>query len=232
MEGTNVKVVIILGPPGGGKDSQADILVREYGMTAVPSSQIIFKKVKENPDDPVIQEQVARMKIGYLNDATLTGRWIMEYVREELPKGKVLVFSGSPRTVTEGKVEIEELDELVGLQRVVVISLHLDAEAARERILKRRYCRENKHSIPGTPEFRNVVTCPWDGSELYVRDLDDPTVLDKRFQEYQEHTLPTIALLKESGAPFFVVDGAQTIEGVHQDIAAILERRAAPVPAM
>src|SRR4030043_74634 len=162
MEGAPVNIVIFVGTPGAGKDTQADFLVREYGMTQVPSSQIIYKKFEEHGDDPIVKEQIERVKVGYLNAPELTGEWIMEYVREQLPKGKKLVFSGSPRTGAEAQVELKGLDELVGIQNIVVINLFLDEEEARKRILNRRYCRAHKHSVPWTPEYRHVTVCPWD----------------------------------------------------------------------
>jgi adenylate kinase len=229
-DGIHYRVVILLGAPGAGKDTQADYLVREMDMVQVPSSQIIFKKFEEHPDDPVVQEQIARVKAGFLNDATLTGKWIMEFVRAELPKGRPLVFSGSPRTVEEGKVELAELDELVGLQHVVAFDLTLDENVARERIKKRRFCRANKHSIPGSPEFQHIGKCPLDGSELYVRDLDANDLQDQRWEEYYTKTVPTIGLVRASGVPFFRVDASQAILAIHHEIADALERGRAPAP--
>lgn len=224
------RVIIFLGTPGSGKDTQADYLVREMGMVQVPSSQIIFKKFEEHPDDPVVREQILRVEKGFLNDPALTGQWIMEYVRQELPKGAPLVFSGSPRTVPEGAVELAELDELVGLQRVVAINLTLDEQVARDRIKKRRYCKANKHAIPGTPEFAHLKVCPQDGSELYIRDLDADELQDQRWDEYYTKTVPTIDLVRASGVPFFVVDAEQSMLAIHHEVANIIERETAPAP--
>ncbi len=223
------RVVILLGAPGAGKDTQADLLVNELGFVQIPSSQIIEQKFAERPDDPVIAEQIRRVKAGYLNDPALTGAWIMEYVQRELSDGKALVFSGSPRTVPEGEVELAELDKLVGLQGVVAINLTLNEDIARERIKHRRFCRAHKHSIPSTPEFTHLTVCPQDGSELYVRDLDDSALLDQRFHEYHERTQPTIDLVKDSGVAFYEVDGERSIQAIHEQIVGILERHRAPV---
>jgi len=229
-DGMQYRVVIFLGAPGTGKDTQADYLVREMGMVQVPSSQIILKKFEEHPDDPVIKEQIARVKAGFLNDATLTGKWIMEYVRAELPKGRPLVFSGSPRTVEEGKVELAELDTLVDLRHVVAFDLTLDEKVARDRIRKRRICRANKHSIPGTPEFQHLKVCPLDGSKLYVRDLDADELQNQRWDEYYTKTVPTIELVRSSGVPFFAVDAGQAILAIHHEIVDVVERGRAPAP--
>lgn len=230
MEGAYVSVVIIVGPPGSGKDTQADFLVREMGMVQVPSSQIIQKKFAEFPDDPDVKRESERYDKGFLVDPKFVGVWIIEYVREATKEGKRLVFSGSPRTPDECDVELAGLDEMFGFQRVVVVNLQISEEVARDRIKKRRICRANKHPIPGTPEFAYLTKCPIDGSELYVRPLDDPKLLDERFREFRTLTMPTIEKLRTSGIPFFAVDGEQSIEAAHAEIAAIVERRMAPAP--
>lgn len=224
------RVVIFVGTPGSGKDTQAEYLVRELGMLQVPSSQIIQEKFAANPDDPVIAREREKFDKGYLNDPGLVGQWIMEFVREKAPSGVRLVFSGSPRTVPEGEVELKGLDELFGLQHVVAINLTLDEQVARDRIRKRRFCTANKHAIPGTPEFQHLKACPMDGSELYVRPLDDPKLLDKRFDEYRTLTEPTIALLRKSGVPFFTIDGAQAILAIHHEVVDVVEHGRAPAP--
>jgi adenylate kinase len=224
------RVVLLLGAPGAGKDTQADRLVEEAGFMPIPSSQIIQKKFAENPDDPEVMRERERYDKGFLVAPELVGKWIMEYVRDALPAGKPLVFSGSPRTVPEGKVELKTLDGLVGLENVVAINLALDESVARERILKRRFCRAHKHPIPGAPEFSHLTKCPIDGSELYVRPLDDPKLLDQRFEEYHTLTAPTIELIRSSGMPFYTIDGSLPILAIHQQIMDILERRKPPEP--
>ena len=223
-------VVLLLGAPGAGKDTQADRLVEESGFAPVPSSQIIQKKFAESPDDPDVKREHERYDKGFLVDPKFVGTWIMEYVRDALPGGKPLVFSGSPRTVPEGEVELAGLDDLVGLQNVVAINLTLDEQVARERIMKRRFCRAHKHPVPGSPEFAHLTKCPIDGSELYVRPLDDPKLLDQRFDEYHKLTVPTIELVRKSGMPFYTVDGSLPIQAIHEQIAGIIERQKAPVP--
>jgi adenylate kinase len=229
-DGMHYRVVIFVGTPGSGKDTQAEYLVRELGMLQVPSSQIIQEKFAANPDDPVIRKEREKFDAGFLNDPALVGQWIMEFVRAKTASGVRLVFSGSPRTVPEGEVELQGLGGLFGLQRVVAINLTLDEDVARERIKKRRFCKANKHAIPGTPEFSHLKACPLDNSELYIRPLDDPKLLDQRFDEYRKLTAPTIKLLQNSGVPFFTIDGAQSILAIHHEVVDIVERGRAPAP--
>jgi len=225
------RVVLLLGAPGAGKDTQADRLVEESGFVPVPSSQIIQKKFAESPNDPDVKRESARYDKGFLVDPRFVGKWITEFVGDALRGGKPLVFSGSPRTVPEAEVELKGLDELVGIENMLAINLVLDESVARERILKRRFCKAHNHPVPGSPEFAHLTKCPIDGSELFVRPLDDPKLLGQRFDEYHALTVPTIEFVRKSGMPFYDIDGSLPIQAIHEQIMAIVERRLAPVPA-
>jgi adenylate kinase len=219
------QAIFFIGRPGSGKDTQAQLLMEEYGFMQVPSSQLIQKKLDANPDDPIIKQEIELNKTGELNSGPFVANVIMEFVREHVSDGAGFVFSGSPRTVAEAEVEIPEMQKVYGKDNVILLLLVLDKEEARHRILTRRLCRANKHPIHATPEFAHLKVCPQDGSELYVRELDDPKLVDTRFKAYEELTEPTIKIFEANGVPFFMIDATKTIEGIHHDIVAAIERR-------
>ena len=232
MEGTSVhqSVVILVGPPGSGKDTQAARLVEESGFVQVPSSKIIRAKFAANPDDPVIQKESHKFDEGKLNDPLLVSEWIMDYVRPLAAQGKSLVFSGSPRTPHEAEVEFPALQELFGHANVVFIYLDIGLDEMKKRIAGRRFCKANGHVIPGSPEFAHLKACPQDGSELVRRDLDDESKVKTRHEEFVNLTLPVVDIAKKYGISMFTVDGTQSIEAVHHEVAAIVERRQTPAP--
>ena len=224
------QVIILIGPPGSGKDTQALRLEEEYGMAQVPSSKIIRAKFAENPDDPVIQQEKVKFDTGLLNTPVLVAEWIMEFVRPLAAKGQGLVFSGSPRTPHEAEVEFPELLKLYGERNVRVILVLLSEGDARSRIAVRRFCKANKHPIPNTPEFAKLTTCPKDGSPLERRALDDASLQDTRFKEYQQLTEPCLKIAEKFGVRIFPIDGRKPIEEIHHDIVDIIERQRIPVP--
>lgn len=224
------QVAIFIGPPGSGKDTQTEFLHEEYGFVTMPSSQIIRAKFAESPDDPVIVREKELFDTGKLMTPEVVVEWMMEFVRVQASQGHSMVFSGSPRTPHEARVEAVELPKLFGPRGVVVFHLQLDEQEARARIAKRRFCKAKNHVIPGTPEFEHITTCPKDQSELFVRPLDDATLQDTRFAEYRELTEPCVQILQEAGCAVHVIDASKTIQGIHQDIVGILERSKDPTP--
>lgn len=223
------QAVFFIGRPGSGKDTQAEMLMQEYGFQQVPSSQLIQKKLDSDPNDPIIKHEIELNKSGKLNSGPFVANIILEFIRAYAVEGTGFVFSGSPRTVTEAEVLIPEMQNVYGKENVILILLELDKEEARHRITTRRLCKANKHPIPATPEFAELKACPQDGSELYVRDLDDPKLVDTRFKAYEELTEPTIPIFEKNGVPIFKIDAMKTIQGMHQDIVAAVERRSGPV---
>jgi adenylate kinase len=223
-------VVILVGPPGSGKDTQAERLTEEMGFVQVPSSRIIRAKFADNPDDPVIQEQRRIFDAGKLNDPKLVSEWVMEFVRPLAAQGRSLVFSGSPRTPHEADVEIPALQDLYGRPNVILIYLDVGLEIMRQRIAGRRFCRAHGHVIADSPVTVGLTKCPQDGSELYRRDLDAPELVPVRLREFTELTRPVVDIARQYGVPVFTLDGDQSIEALHQEIAAVIERRQSPVP--
>ncbi len=219
------QAVFFIGLPGSGKDTQAELLVKEYGFQQVPSSQLIQKKLDADPDDPVIKHEIELNKSGKLNSGPFVANIVMEFVEPRAKQGAGFVFSGSPRTVAEAEVEIPAMQRVYGTESVILILLELSKDEARKRIATRRLCRAHKHPIPWTAETEKLTACPIDGSELYVRPLDAPELVDTRFKEYAELTEPTIPVFEANGVPIFRIDAMKSIPTMHQDIVAAVERR-------
>ena len=224
------RAIFFIGIPGSGKDTQALLLMEEYGFEQVPSSQLIQEEFEARPDDPEVQREIKRNKDGLLNSPKFVARLIMRFVEPRAKEGAGFVFSGSPRTVEEAEVEIPAMQRFYGEENVILILMDLQRDEARRRITTRRLCKAHKHPIPATPEFDHIKVCPKDGSELYVRELDNPALVDTRFKAYDEETAPTVPIFSAFGVPIFRVDASQSIQGIHQDVVAAIERRQSAPP--
>lgn len=212
-------VIILIGPPGSGKGTQAELLADKFGLFHLESSKVIEEKIKNAPpDDAVMQREKKLWESGILNTPELVLEWIKEKAKEVANDGKGIVFSGSPRTVYEAEGEISVLEELYGKDNVNVFNIELSEEESIKRNSKRRICKGSRHPMPNFPEFEGITKCPKDGSEIITRVLDNPETIKIRYQEYISRTLPVVDFLKKRSYNITEINGEQSIEKISEDI--------------
>ncbi len=207
------KVVIIYGPPGAGKGTQANLLQSTFGFLHFDTGKYIEQLVHD-PDlqnDPVIQQERKNFDTGML----CTPSWVLQIVREKIihlaEAGFSLVFSGSPRTVFEafGDAEHESVlavfEREFGKDHIIPIALKVAPETSILRNSRRLVC-----SVCGTAILTGSYsgqTCPLCDAPLRRRSLDVPEVIKVRLKEYEERTAPILDGLKERGYVIHEIDG-------------------------
>lgn len=211
--------VVLIGPPGAGKGTQAELLSEKFGLVHLESSKVIEEKLENaDPEDEVVMHEKELWKSGKLNTPELVRKWIMEKIGEIAGSGRGIVFSGSPRTIYEAEGEIPKLEEVYGKENIKVINLHIHEHRSVERNSNRRICEKNRHPIPNFPEYKNITQCPKDGGKIITRGLDKTETIKVRYGEYLNRTFPIINFLKERGYEIKEIEGDQLIEKVFQDI--------------
>ncbi|MBI2062367.1 MAG: nucleoside monophosphate kinase [Candidatus Yanofskybacteria bacterium] len=220
LEGEHKKLAIILiGPIGSGKGTQAEFLAEKFGLYNFETSKIIEEKIKNaDATDEIMMREKNKWATGQLNTPELVKRWVLEKIGELHKEGSGIVFSGSPRTLEEAEAELPVLENLFGRKGVKVIHIQLGESESIKRNSHRRICKANRHPIPNFPQFQNITTCPRDGSELVTRVLDDPEVIKVRYQEYLNRTEPILDFLKKREYNIIEINGEQSIENVFRDI--------------
>ncbi len=218
--GANRKwAVILIGPPGSGKGTQAELLAEKFGLIHVETSKIIENKFKNAaPNDEIINQQKKIWEEGGINSPELVTQWVLENVRSLHDKGIGIVFSASPRTIYEAEQEMPVFEELYGRDNVKAIHLNLTKEESIKRNSSRRICEANRHTIPDFPMFKDVTTCPKDGSPLLKRKLDTPETIGVRYEVYLRQTQPALSFLQENGYKVLEIEGEQDIDKVFEDI--------------
>ena len=212
-------VIILIGPPGSGKGTQAELLAEKFGLFHLESSKVIEEKLKNiDPDDWILQREQHLWESGQLNTPETVLKWIQEKIREIAGKGQGIVFSGSPRTILEAEGEMPILEELYGKDSIKVFNIELSEYESIKRNSKRRICKGSRHPIPNFPEFENITKCPKDGSEIITRVLDNPETIKVRYGEYLNRTFPVIDILEYKGYKITKIKGDQPIEKVYNDI--------------
>lgn len=217
-------MITLIGPPGSGKGTQADLLAEKFGLFHLESSKVIEEKLKNgNPDDEVIMREKKIWEAGILNTPKLVLQWIQEKIKDLSDEDKSIIFSGSPRTLFEAEGEIPLLENLYGKENIKIINLELSEHDSIERNSARRICEKNRHPIPNFPEYANLAECPKDGSKILTRVLDKPEIIRVRYREYLNRTGPVLKFLEERGYKILKVKGDQFIEKVFEDILKKLE---------
>jgi adenylate kinase len=202
--------IVLLGPPGVGKGTQAEILSERTGLIHISSGDLFRENLKNQTELGVLAQTY--MNRGELVPDDITIAMIRErFSRPDCARGALL--DGFPRT----PVQAEALDRLLADfdGRVDLVPYITAPESALiERLSGRWTCRSqahiyNEHSNPP----RRAGICDIDGSELFQRDDDKPETVKRRIQVYLEQTAPLVAYYREQGK-LVEVNGAQPIEQV------------------
>ncbi len=193
--------LILLGPPGAGKGTQAQRLVEEHGIPQLSTGDMLRAAVKAGTD--VGKRAKAVMDAGELVSDAIVNAIVAERIAEpDCAKGFIL--DGYPRTLAQAD-ELEKLLDQAGKPLDVVIELVVDDKALVGRIMK----RAEDMKAAGQP----------------VRKDDNPEVFDERLREYYKKTAPLIGYYHAKGL-LAGVDGMAPIDAVTGAIGAVLQDKA------
>ena len=212
--------IILLGPPGAGKGTQASRLQDERGMVQLSTGDMLRAAVKDGT--PVGLRAKAVMEAGELvSDEIVSG--IIGEALDKLPAETGVIFDGYPRTAAQA----ESLDEILsarGRKLDHVIELAVDEDALVERITGRftcAKCGEGYHDRFKQPKVGG--TCDQCGSTEFKRRPDDnEETVRTRMAEYRAKTAPILPIYEARGL-LKRVDGMADIDVVNASIEAILD---------
>jgi adenylate kinase len=210
--------LILMGPPGAGKGTQAERLVDDFDLPYYATGDILRAAISEGTE--LGKEAQPIVEAGDLVPDELMIGVIME--RIDTPEAEDgFILDGFPRTVRQA----EALDEALARRgRSLTAALLIDAPAEDviRRLSGRRICMKNGHvyHVENDPP-KNEGVCDQDGSPLIQRDDDKPETIRKRLSVYREQTEPLIDWYDERGV-LRRFDGSRPPEEVHSHIRATL----------
>jgi adenylate kinase len=188
--------LVLLGPPGAGKGTQAQALAGHLGVPQISTGDIFRANVTEGT--PLGEKAKAFMDAGDLVPDELTVEMVRGRLAEEDAAGGFLL-DGFPRTVPQAKVLGDMLAEL-GNPLDVVIELVVDDDEVVRRLSGRRTCRRCRHvwHLDFDPPSVEGV-CDLCGGELFQRDDDKEETIRHRLDVYREQTAPLVGFYAEQG---------------------------------
>ena len=209
------KQIVMLGPPGAGKGTQAKVLSEKLGIPHVSSGDIFRENMREQNELGVNAAQYINR--GELVPDDVTIAMIRERIsRPDCDQGVVL--DGFPRTAPQAEALDEMLSDLNKGQVNAVPYIDVPSEVLIDRLTGRRTCRAEGHifHIMFNPP-KEEEKCDLDGSELYQREDDTVETVSNRISVYKKQTQPLIDYYQQRGV-LLEINGNQAIEAVLDEI--------------
>lgn len=212
--------IVLLGPPGAGKGTQAEILAKKTNLAHVSSGDLFRENLKNQTDLGKLAQSY--MHKGELVPDDVTINMIRERIsRPDCKAGAIL--DGFPRTPAQADAlevmlkgfngEVDLVPYITAAEKILV-----------ERTSGRWTCRAHGHIYHEkfNPPKQSGI-CDVDGSEVYQRDDDKVETVTKRIRVYLEQTMPLVAYYRKAGK-LAEIDGTQAVEQVTKELLNALKK--------
>jgi adenylate kinase len=205
--------LVLVGPPGAGKGTQAQFIAEHVGVPKISTGDIFRANVSEG--SPLGVQAKAFMDRGDLVPDDVT----IEMVRDRLQQADAdggFLLDGFPRTVPQAQTLDDILRDTADSKLDVVLELVVDDDEVIRRLSGRRTCRTCNHiwhvdfDPPTTPDV-----CDKDGGALYQRDDDQAETIANRLEVYAESTAPLVAYYASRGV-LIGIDATGPVDDVTQ----------------
>jgi adenylate kinase len=210
--------LVLLGPPGAGKGTQARRLQEDFGLPYVATGDMLREAVRE-------ETELGREAKQYMNNGDLVpDDLIIAMIKERLAKpetGAGFILDGFPRTGPQAEALDSELEQL-GRLLTAALLIDVSEDEVMRRLSGRRVCVKEGHNyhVDFDPP-KHADRCDRDGSRLIQRDDDREEVVRHRLEEYHSKTEPLIGYYDEKDI-LIRIDGSRDAAQVQSQIRATL----------
>ena len=202
--------LILVGPPGSGKGTQAKMLIEKYSIPQISTGDILREAVKEG--SPLGKKAKSIMDKGSLVPDELVVGIIEERLKKPDCKGG-FILDGFPRTVAQAEALDSILDKM-NLEIDHLLNIEVDDGELLKRLTGRRTCKScgrGYHIIFDPPAKENI--CNECNGELYQRDDDKEDTIKSRLKVYHDQTAPVVDFYKKKNMSR-TIDGLGKIDEV------------------
>lgn len=211
--------LVLVGPPGAGKGTQAEFITEHFGVPKISTGDIFRANVSGGTDLGRLAKKY--MDAGDLVPDEVTNAMVRDRLAE--PDAQVgFLLDGFPRNVAQAD-ELNSILAEVGAPLSVVLDLEIPFEEVVRRLSGRRTCKMCGHvwHVEFDPTEVDGV-CDKDGGQLYQRDDDQPGTVRHRLEVYHEQTEPLIGFYRELGK-LVPIDAMGAVEDVTERAIAALK---------
>ncbi len=233
MKAYNNIAIIIYGPPGAGKGTQAQLLAEKFDLIHFDSGKYLRELLynPKNNNNKIIQNERKINEAGKLN----TPSWVLKIVSGKIKEiagllHKGVVLSGSLRTMFEALGDdkniglMKTLEKMYGRKNIYVFKINVSGNQTIERNTHRLVC-----SICGTPILNvsiilpkckdaDISQCPFCGGKFKHRFDDNKKIIIARLKEYSERTAPIVNEFKKRKYKVIEIDGSPMPYKIHEKI--------------
>jgi len=211
--------LILIGGPGSGKGTQAELLQDKFGLTHIASGDLFRENINGKTELGLLAKK-------YIDQGKLVPDNVtVEMIRERLNKPDVeqgILFDGFPRTIPQA-IALDDLLATINKEIDLVIYLDVPDDEIVRRLSGRMICRECQ--APFHKELNPFSKCPYNkcsGEFLYQREDDHPETIRVRLEVFQKQTAPLIDYYNAHGN-LVRLDGEGAVEEVSRRLLVILK---------
>ncbi|EFI41397.1 MULTISPECIES: adenylate kinase [Peptoniphilus] len=212
--------LVILGPPGAGKGTQADFIIKKYNIPHISTGDIFRENIKNGTE-------LGKKAKSYMDKGLLVpDEVVIEIVQDRICKDDCkdgFLLDGFPRTVAQAVSLDAELDKL-GTKLDRVVNIDVDTNILVDRAVGRRVCKTcgaTYHIEYNPPKIEGI--CDKDQTPLIQRDDDVKETVETRIKVYFDQTSPLIDYYHAQGL-LLNIDGTKDIKEVFESIVEGLEK--------
>jgi len=212
--------ILLLGAPGSGKGSQAELLEEEYGIVQVSTGDLLRKAVSNNTE--IGMKAKEKMEKGEL----VRNECVLELLSERIKQQDCdngIIFDGFPRNIEQAKL-IEDLLSKRGKKLDLVVNIEVPYDLIIQRLNSRRVCSgcgKGYNMISNPPKGQNCDIC---GGKIIIREDDREDVVRNRLNVYDKNTRPLIDHYSENGI-LMNINGVGKIAEIYKELTEYIKEK-------
>lgn len=214
---SGVNNLIILGPSGSGKGTQAELLARKFNLKMLDGGEYLRKLMAAKASES--ERIAAKYNHGKLSPTDIVKKWIKEQIFSR-PISRGIIFSGQPRMISEAKLTLKWFLES-GRGIPMVIFLKVSTREVLKRLKKRYVCSKCRQNyVLNSLSEKYCKAC---GGEIIKRVDDTPKSIRNRLAYFHKQVAKTLEFFEKKGI-LIEVNGEQSVEEAHKEIVRKIEK--------